>query len=349
MNTANPTNTNAANSLSPIISVVMITYNHAPYIEEAISSILAQEFTGSLELIIGEDCSTDETAKIVRDFYGRHPKTIKIITSESNVGMNANFKRCVEACTGEYIAFCEGDDYWSSSKKLQLQTDFIKANPQFGAVHSEFSHIMKLAGSWRKLERFNLTYHRTIPASKIFRSLLVENRIQSCTLFAKRSCILDYYASGIPIDTYAVGDWPICLFVSATSDIGYINEPLATYRLTPGSVTNSGLKNSILRAENAMKMAEDFCARFNIEAQVRLESEVVARMHILRLCFFAGEKSKFDLTWEWLRKNDVSRLDSKWLRRFRFAINKPLLRLAIMKYLQLDEFFARLRTYKPLS
>lgn len=349
MATEYDTHTNSVSNNVPTVSIVMLTYNHEAYIEEAITSILAQNFSGSIELIIGEDCSTDKTLNIVRRFHERHPEKIKLITSENNVGMNFNLRRCIQACTGEYIAFCEGDDYWSSSKKLQLQADFIKGNPQFGAVHSEFSHIMKLAGHWRKLERFNLTYNRAIPASKIFRSLLIENRIQTCTLFAKRSCILDYYASGIPIDTYAVGDWPICLFVSATSDIGYINEPLATYRLTPGSVTNSGLQNSILRSENAMRMASGFCDRFNIEAPVKLESEVIAKLHILRLCFFAGDKSKFDLTWEWLRKNDAARLDSKWLRKFRFAINKPLLRLAIMKYLQLDEFVARLRTYKPLS
>lgn len=114
----------------PVVSICCITYNHEKYIEEAIDSFLMQETNFPFEVVIGEDCSTDNTRKIVEKYKENYPNIIKLIVSENNVGMLANAQRTMEACVGEYIALCEGDDYWTDKNKLQIQIDEMKKYPK---------------------------------------------------------------------------------------------------------------------------------------------------------------------------------------------------------------------------
>ena len=116
---------------NPVLSVCCITYNHEKYINEAIDSFLMQETDFPFEIVIGEDCSTDNTRKIVEKYKEMYPNIIKLIVSENNVGMQANGQRTMDACKGEYIAACEGDDYWMDAEKLQIQKDFLESNPEY--------------------------------------------------------------------------------------------------------------------------------------------------------------------------------------------------------------------------
>lgn len=116
---------------NPVVSVCCITYNHEKYINEAIDSFLMQETDFPFEIVIGEDCSTDNTRKIVEKYKEMYPNIIKLIVSENNVGAQANFQRTNEACIGEYMALCEGDDYWTDKNKLQIQKDFLESNPEY--------------------------------------------------------------------------------------------------------------------------------------------------------------------------------------------------------------------------
>src|SRR5262245_39714091 len=101
------------------VSVLIIAYNHERYLAQAIESVLAQKLSWPLELVIAEDCSTDRTREIVMDYARRYPDTIRPLFHEHNVGMSRNFQAGLEACTGKYIALLDGDDYWTSERKLQ--------------------------------------------------------------------------------------------------------------------------------------------------------------------------------------------------------------------------------------
>lgn len=120
----------AALNKIPLVSVLLITYNHAPYIAQAIEGALNQVTTFPIELVIGEDNSTDGTREIVLDYQKRYPNAIRIITSNNNVGAHINAERTRKSCRGKYIACCEGDDYWIDTLKLQKQVDQIEANPE---------------------------------------------------------------------------------------------------------------------------------------------------------------------------------------------------------------------------
>lgn len=113
-----------------MVSVCMITYNHEKYIAQAIEGVIMQKTDFDFELVIGEDCSTDNTRKICKKYADAYPEIIKLLPEKRNLGMIPNFNRTLNKCTGHYIAICEGDDYWIDPNKLQKQYDFLKNNPE---------------------------------------------------------------------------------------------------------------------------------------------------------------------------------------------------------------------------
>lgn len=120
-------------SNTPLISVVMITYNHEKYIEEAINGVLMQKIDAPVELIISNDCSTDKTDEVIKRCIERNANsniTIHYISHYTNIGMMPNFIFALEQAKGEYIALCEGDDTWIDENKLQLQLDYFKKNKE---------------------------------------------------------------------------------------------------------------------------------------------------------------------------------------------------------------------------
>ena len=117
------------------LSVVMTTYNHERYIAEAIESVLRQQTSFGIEIVVGEDCSTDRTLNIVQSYATMYPEAIRIISSESNVGWRNNYRRTIEAARGRYIALLDGDDYFTHRKKLQMQVDLLEAHPDVGMCY----------------------------------------------------------------------------------------------------------------------------------------------------------------------------------------------------------------------
>lgn len=111
-------------------SVLVITFNHEPFIQEALNSILQQKFRGSLQVIIGIDKSKDRTLEICKNYQEKYPNIFNLIVHETNVGMFQNFYDTLKKCTGKYISILEGDDYWVSKDKLQLQFDFFEKYPE---------------------------------------------------------------------------------------------------------------------------------------------------------------------------------------------------------------------------
>ena len=118
-----------------MLSVIMTTYNHERYIAQAIESVLRQQTDFRIEIVIGEDCSTDRTRAIAEDYATQYPDAIRIITSAENVGWRKNYRRTIAAARGKYIALLDGDDYFTHRKKLQMQVDLLEANPDVGMCY----------------------------------------------------------------------------------------------------------------------------------------------------------------------------------------------------------------------
>lgn len=116
------------------LSIICATYNHEKYIKYALESILMQEVNFEYEVLIGEDCSTDNSRLILEKYEKMYPKTFKVFYRDNNFGAENNFKDLYERARGEYLIVLETDDYWISKKKLQLEADYLDQHPGYLAV-----------------------------------------------------------------------------------------------------------------------------------------------------------------------------------------------------------------------
>lgn len=123
------------------VSVLVITYNQERFIKEALDSILNQKVDFSYEVIVAEDCSPDGTRRILQEYEKNYSNIIKPIYREKNLGMIENLLDALTYCKGKYVAFLEGDDYWTNQKKLQKQVDFLDNNPEYLMVAHECSMV----------------------------------------------------------------------------------------------------------------------------------------------------------------------------------------------------------------
>jgi len=107
------------------LTICCITYNHEKYITQTIESFLMQKTNFDFDIVIGEDCSSDDTRRIIQQYCDRFPDKIKMITADENVGAVNNQLRVFSQAKGKYIAMCDGDDFWTDPNKLQKQVDIL--------------------------------------------------------------------------------------------------------------------------------------------------------------------------------------------------------------------------------
>ncbi len=226
----------------PLVSVYVLTYNHRPFINRAIECALAQKTDFPFEVVIGEDCSTDGTREVVFDYAKRYSDIIRVVTSDSNVGMRRNSIRTAEACRGKYIAVCDGDDYWHRDDKLQIQADYLEGHPGCGLVFSD--HDRDYLRTGRKICRFFRTTNNIPPARFDVFAGWGDRRtycnMTPCTVMVRRNLwveILGCYP--YTSDEYLGGmDVAFCE-VALVSDVHYIEESLATYTVQIESACRS--------------------------------------------------------------------------------------------------------------
>ncbi|WP_031311311.1 glycosyltransferase family 2 protein [Stutzerimonas stutzeri] len=117
----------------PLLSIVCLAYNHAAFISETLDGFLRQETTFPFEIIVHDDASTDATATIIREYAARYPQIIKpIYQTENQYRKGVPFStRLFAQAHGKYIAYCEGDDYWTDPRKLQIQVDFLEKHRDY--------------------------------------------------------------------------------------------------------------------------------------------------------------------------------------------------------------------------
>lgn len=159
------------------VSVCFIAYNHAKYIEQALESVLMQKTDFLIEIVIGEDNSTDSTKEICEKYQSLYPDKIRIISSDKNIGPQPNFERTYYSCRGKYIAMLEGDDYWTDPLKLQKQVSLLENKPEYvisfhdSIVIDENDNILKQSKitetSKRNLSKEQLIIGTLIPTNTV--------------------------------------------------------------------------------------------------------------------------------------------------------------------------------------
>lgn len=135
----------------PLVSVWLITYNHAAYITQALEGVLAQQTSFAVELVIGDDYSTDGTRAIVQEYQQRYPDQIVTYLPECNLGMTAILEPTYALCRGKYVAMLDGDDYWTDPLKLQKQVDQLEADPTVRFSFHRASTLYARTGALKEL------------------------------------------------------------------------------------------------------------------------------------------------------------------------------------------------------
>ncbi len=250
------TNPRETASAAPLVSVCMTTYNHEAYLSRAIESVLAQETTFGVELVLGEDCSTDATRSICESYAARCPDRIRLVTSAENVGWRANYRRTFEACRGKYVAYLDGDDWWSDPRKLQKQADVLESDPECGMCYTGALNF------WQADDRTDPD-HPTHTTD--FESLLYSLTITNCATLARRDLIVRYYGEVRPEEhpEWLTDDAPMWLWFSARSRIAFLPDITAVHRRLPDSVSHSrAYRRRIAFCDSLMEISLWFDARY---------------------------------------------------------------------------------------
>lgn len=207
------------------VSVAMITYNHERFIAKALDSVLMQKTNFGFEIVVGEDCSSDATRDILIDYRERYPQRFRLFLNEQNLGMYRNGKQTLEACQGEYIAFLEGDDYWTSADKLQKQVNFLDRHPECSLCFHDA--LITYADGSRQPQRYCGDRQK---AFSTIEDILQKNFAPTCSLMVRRGLF------DIPdrFKFLPMGDWPALVLTAMHGKLGYINEVMACYVIHPG-------------------------------------------------------------------------------------------------------------------
>ena len=208
----------------PKVSVAMTTFNHADYVEQAIRSVMSQEAAFEYELLVGDDFSTDGTRDIVVGLQAEYPGRIVTILPEANLGNRgmALFRRVLDRVQGGYIAWLDGDDYWTSPEKLQIQADYMDARPECSMCFHD-AEVEFPDGTWCDV-RYTPTDQKEFSTVN---DLWKENFIASCSPLFRRNSLLPLPAW---YETAIFGDWPLYVLAALHGPIGYLKQTMAVYR-----------------------------------------------------------------------------------------------------------------------
>ena len=272
------------------VSVSIITYNHREYIAQAIESALMQETDFEYEIVIGEDDSSDGTREIVLAYKEKYPDKIRLFLNdrEDVIYINGkptgrrNFANNFKHTQGQYIAYLDGDDYWTSPHKLQRQADFLDAHPECTicfhdvAKHFEADGLKPRRPAPRDRQKF---------AWYTLEDLLERNFITMCSVMY-RNGVVPHFPDWFY--TTPLADWPCHILHAQHGRIGYIDEMMAVYRVHGGGTWSRVLVSE--RRKGVIRTLE--IVRENLDPRYgpKLE-ESIARWHLKVLNALILEKN----------------------------------------------------------
>lgn len=214
-----------AKTYTPKVSIISISYNQEKYIGEAIEGFLMQKTDFEFEVIIADDCSTDKTPQIIKEYAHKYPDIIKPIFRKKNLGAWQNFTDALKKTKGKYIALCEGDDFWTDPNKLQLQVDFLEKHPDYALCF----HPVKVF--FQNGEEAESIFPTIVDKAKFtLGELLKNNFIQTNSVMYRRQSYKSIPNNILP------GDWYLHLYHAQFGKIGFINKVMSAYRRHSGGI-----------------------------------------------------------------------------------------------------------------
>ncbi len=247
-----------------IVSVVMITYGHNQFIHQAIEGVLMQKCDFEIELIIANDCSPDNTDKVVEGILQRHPNAnwINYTKHSENKGMMSNFIWALQQAQSKYIALCDGDDYWTDPLKLQKQVDFLEGNSHVSSVctNASFSDGHGQEGFFFDADDFATTVYK-------FRAVYEKNIFPTLTGVFKNT---DLFQSQLNTELPLL-DWALVVGSMNLGSVVRLNIVTAHYRIHDGGIFSH--KSHDDRLMSYIVTANNILSKANIKHKTILANE----------------------------------------------------------------------------
>ncbi len=214
-----------SNTIKPKASVLLVTYNHEKYIRQALDGVMMQKTDFDFEIVVADDYSQDSTLEIIEEYQADN-HNIRVLPSESNVGITRNYQRGFAACRGEYVAVLEGDDFWISPNKLKLLSTFLDQHPECVFCfhrfirHDELSNRLVAHPPFEIKAEFEL-----FTASQLARDNFAGN-FSACVY--RREVIDRLDPTLFEMKVY---DWMFNITVAQAGTIGYLPNIMSVYRV----------------------------------------------------------------------------------------------------------------------
>ncbi len=239
---------------TPYVSVVMTSYNRGHYIGQAIDCILAQECEFPFEIIIGDDCSTDNSRELLQSYQEKYPGIIVLNLQEKNVGFGPNWASTCKLARGKYIAFCDDDDYWCETNHMQTLADYLDAHENCGLVYANHWNLevetkqKTLANNKLPDDEDKLEYmlHKGYPI--LFSASMI------------RKSLMDQY---VDLDAFIrlrfpIQDFPTAILIAPHCDFHYVETPTVVYRSYSGSMSKPKEYETVIRKYTQEKVMNEY-------------------------------------------------------------------------------------------
>lgn len=228
---------------TPLVTVIVTTYNQQDFIADCLNGILSQQTDFDFEVLVGNDCSTDRTAEIVTNYTVKNQK-VKLYTPAENIvstGQSISHSLLLPMAKGKYIAFCEGDDYWTNPTKLQIQVDFLERNTGYSACYHDYDSLSDGC--------INALKHGKRDCDARLSDVVNLMHCQLSTLMVRRECLLnDKVDAYFQHPTHCYGDVNYYASCFACGNVRYLAHKCSIYRLSFNSQTAN---------DNKLKIADE--------------------------------------------------------------------------------------------
>lgn len=255
----------------PLVDVAIATYNHEKFIAQALESVLTQKTDFKYRLIIGDDCSTDNTQAIIKDIARKHPDNITTVFHPERLGTTHRDRigvKVLKLCTAKYITMLDGDDYWTDPYKLQKQVDFLEHHPECSLCFHN-AEMFYDDGSKPSIN-YSRTGQKEISTLEDVATGMVPI---PCTVLFRNKLLGE-----LPDCFYQVrnADWMLFVLLAEHGDIGYLNEVMAAYRVHGEGIWSSLTRRQRIKAHINTYQTIDAHLNFKYRQAI---SEKISELH----------------------------------------------------------------------
>lgn len=270
--------------MNPEISVIILTYNQEGTIGRTIESVLSQKDVPEYEIIVGEDASTDSTRRVCLEYQEKYPGIIRLMPAAQNKGITRNYRDCLIAARGRYIADCSGDDYWTDNSKLRREFDVLETNPDVSIVYSsvcdDSKFVTPIIQGRRMLE---LMLDATgIPPIVLSAAMYRRDSIVRSPDFNR---IFSYYCEDYPV---------IACLLSQGNAYKLEGETLCYEMSTESSSRPSDSVKSFRNTMNAIEMRLSLAERYDVDKEALKNFQDENLTYAISIAFYTGSASLRD-------------------------------------------------------